>query len=553
MTIEAELSGNEGKTMEALKKIVVGFGTCGLAAGSDEVYSAFRQQLDKSPVDVALTKAGCGGLCHKEVIVTLVDGLGKRSYANVTPDMVPRILQEDMIEGEPVEEWLFEEDPGSGAVGIVLRNSGEINPENIGDFLARGGYKALMKAVSRMNPESILAELESSGLRSRDLRGERTGEELRAVARSRDGARFVACDMTRADPGPSIDRVVAESDPHSIIEGLMLAAYATAAETAFIRCPEDYELAKRRLRLAVGQANERGILAGFPPVEIGVWTQIPGRAGWVAGAETVVNIPWIIGNGAEAFSALGTAESKGTKAFYVAGQTARCGPVEVAMGTTLRSTIFEAAGGMKAGSSLKAVQLGGPEGACLPESLLGARVCFESEAGPSTAASGGLVVADESACVADLAKFYMSYMEQWFLERGGESAAMTLIRETLERITNGEGGFEDLDRLGRLAAAGGSSSTIGPAVNQLRSTLRYFREEYERHVVEKHCPAAVCPKLIFFMVDEKTCTGCGVCRRVCEPKAISGKKREPYRIDQSACTRCGECVDACEFGAVIKV
>lgn len=591
-TAKSEKAGGK-----ALKRVIVGLGTCGMAAGAKEVYAAFQSALSKVNSDASLGKTGCIGLCYREVIVDIYDASGKRSYANVTPDMVPRIVQEDLAEGQPIEEWLLDEDEFlSGQRRIVLRNCGIIDPESIQDYIERDGYRALRKALKELTPGDVISMVKESGLRGRGGAGFPTGLKWEFTANAPGDKKYMICNADEGDPGAFMDRSVLEGDPHAVIEGMAIAGYAIGADEGIIYCRAEYPLAIERLTIAIEQARESGFLGrrifgsdfsfdvrikegagafvcgeetaliasiegrrGMPrvrppfPATSGLW----GKPTCINNVETLANISWIILNGPEAYAEMGTEKSKGTKVFALTGKVKRSGLVEVPMGTTLREIIFKIGGGIKDGGEFKAVQIGGPTGGCLPEELLDTPVDYDSLTGSgATMGSGGMVVADRSTCMVDLAKFFMSFAQR---ESCGKCVPCRIgtkrMLETLTRITEGEGSEGDLELLEGLARDVKASSLCalgGTAPNPVLSTLRYFKDEYREHVVELHCRATTCAKLTVFAIDEKLCTGCGICKRSCPTGAISGKKKEPYAINQALCTRCGACARVCPFGAVIR-
>lgn len=578
--------------------MAVGLGTCGMAAGAREVYTAFQSQLTRSRAEASLGQAGCIGLCYRETVVDVYEGSTKRSYGNVTPDMVPRIVQEDLVDGEPVEEWLVAEDDFlRGQKRIVLRNCGVIDPERIDDYLERKGYQALQKVLTEPSPVEVISLIKESGVREREGEGFPVGLKWEHAANAPGEKKYIICSAGEGDPGSFINRGIIEGDPHEIIEGMAIAAYAIGADEGIIYCPVEYPLTIRRLRSALDQAHERGFLgqgilgtrfsfdahvwegAGafvcreetaliasiegrrpMPDVRSplsatsGLW----GKPTYVSNAETFANIAWIILNGARAYAEMGTEASKGTKVFALTGKVVRSGLVEVAMGTTLKKIVFEIGGGIRESGQFKAVLVGGATGGFLPEHLLDTPVDYDALAGSgATIGPGGIVVADESICMVDLAKFFVSFaLKESRGERTPCPNGTGRMLEILTRITEGGGEEKDLETLEGLAkeVKASSLSALGQAFqNPVLSTLRYFRDDYREHVVSKHCLAATCPKLTLFVIDEKVCTGCGVCKRACPSGAISGKKREPYSIDRVSCTRCGMCESACELDAILKI
>jgi len=583
--------------------IKVGLASCGTAAGATDVWEAIHEQIKRDRIEAELKITGCIGMCYREPLVTVsADGGEGVMYGGVTPQMVPRILEEHVINGKPVEEWIVR---GKGYVRpddsfldkqcrIVLRNCGIIDPENIDEYIARNGYKGFEKTLEKYRPDQVIDIITRSGLRGRGGAGFATGLKWSFTRRATGAPKYVICNADEGDPGAFMDRSVLESDPHSIIEGMLIAGYAIGASEGYIYVRAEYPLAIHRLNVALEQARTRGFVGktiigtdhGFEirlkqgagafvcGEETALIASIEGRRGmprlrppfpavsglWgqptnINNVETLANVPWIIINGAEAFSALGTEKSKGTKVFALAGKTARGGLVEVPMGITLREVVDEIGGGTVSGAPVKAVQMGGPSGGCIPAELMDTKVDYEEVT--STGAimgSGGMVVLDETTCMVDLAKFFLNFTQ-------GESCGKcTFCRigtrrmlEILTRISEGNPRPGDIDLLGDLAEKVKLASLCGlgqTAPNPVLTTLRYFRNEYEAHAKEHRCPAAVCRPLLTVEIIEDKCTGCGACKRACPVGAISGEKKKPHRIDPQLCTRCKLCYETCKYDAV---
>lgn len=576
-------------------RIVVGLASCGISAGGEAVYEEFASLLVSHKAgEITLAKTGCLGNCHQEVVVEVETPTGRRTYGHVTPVGARRIFFEHLLAGRPVEEFAVDVEAAlAGQKRIVLRNAGRIDPERLEDYLGCRGYEALRKAVTSMAPEEVRRVVSDSGLRGRGGAGFPTGRKWELAA-AESGPRYVVCNADEGDPGAFMDRAVLEGDPHAVLEGLVIAGYAVGAERGFIYVRAEYPLAVRRLRLAVEQARSAGFLGasvcgsgwsfdvevktgagafvcgeetallasvegrrGMPrlrppfPVRAGLW----GRPTVVNNVETLANIPWILLEGAEAFAAVGTGSSKGTKVFALAGKVARPGLVEVPMGMTLREVVFGVGGGVAGGRGFKAVQLGGPSGGCLPEAALETPVDYESlKATGAMMGSGGMVVMDDRTCMVDVARFFMDFIRK---ESCGKCVfcrvGTTRMHETLERMTRGEAVMEDLAVLEALAERVRRGSLCGlgqTAPNPVLTTLRYFREEYEEHIRERRCRAKVCKALLTYRIVEGRCVGCTACARRCPAGCITGERGGVHRIRQEACVKCGICREVCRFDAV---
>ncbi|PIU65274.1 MAG: NADH-quinone oxidoreductase subunit NuoF, partial [Armatimonadetes bacterium CG07_land_8_20_14_0_80_40_9] len=555
-------------------KIIVGLGSCGIAAGGLEVYQAIEEQITKMKLSVSLGKTGCLGMCYKEVLVEVVKPGQKRIiYGRVTPQMIPRILEEHILNDKIIEEWVVlgddkkREDDTFFAKQkkIVLRNCGKIAPEEIEDYIENEGYQALRKALKSSSPDEVIETILKSGLRGRGGAGFPTGKKWRFTREARGDKKYVICNADEGDPGAFMDRSVLEGDPHSVIEGMIIAGFAIGAEDGYIYVRAEYPLAIHRLKIALSQAEELGFLGknilgsrfsfqikikegagafvcgeetaliasiegkrGMPrlrppfPAISGLW----GRPTNINNVETLANVPWIILNGAEEYSGYGTEGSKGTKVFALAGKVKRVGLVEVPMGITLKEVLFDLAGGIRDNRQFKAVQIGGPSGGCLPASLLDTPVDYESvNKTGAIMGSGGMVVMDSSTCMVDVTRFFLDFVQD---ESCGKCVPCRLgtkrMLEILNRITQGEGKMEDLETLERLAKEVRVSSLCGlgqTAPNPVLTTLKYFRDEYEAHIKDKKCPAGVCKALLTYSINPEKCTGCGLCAKVCKVGAIS--------------------------------
>jgi len=591
------MSGN-GRT-----KLVLGYGTCGIAAGAAAVKEALEREVSAGGYDLELDIAGCMGFCFREPIVEVFYPDGRAVvYGDLTPKKVPQLL-EAAAAGEILEEWVVRrsDDPTAGEGDflanqhrIVLRNCGRLNPESIDEYIALGGYEAARKALTTMTPEEIIDEVSKSGLRGRGGAGFPTGTKWGFARRAKGDQKYLVCNADEGDPGAFMDRSVLEGDPHAVIEGMIIAGYAIGATQGYIYCRAEYPLALKRLDIAIAACRERGFLGegifgtdwnfdikikkgagafvcgeetaliasiegkrGMPrprppfPANEGLW----GKPTNINNVETLAAVPWIIANGGDKYAELGTEKSKGTKVFCLAGKVRRSGLAEVPMGYTLRQVIFDVGGGVREGKEFKAVQLGGPSGGCLPASLLDTPVDYEAiTATGAIMGSGGMIVADSSTCMVDLARYFLSFTQA---ESCGKCVPCRLgtkrMLEILTRICEGRGEPEDLERLEVLAAdikAASLCALGGTAPNPVLTTLKYFRNEYEDHIFHHKCTAGVCPALITVKINRDLCTGCGACAKICPVEAITGEKKEPHSIDPEVCIRCKLCLSRCPEEAI---
>jgi NADH-quinone oxidoreductase subunit F len=577
--------------------------SCGLAAGAQETYDALSEALSNGDVKADLSLSGCVGVCFLEPIVKVVEPDGTEwTYGNVTPERAETIVEQHVTGGEPISEWTFERGEHAEAyqsfagkqVKIVMRNCGEINPEDIDEYLARDGYKAIEKAVTSMTREEVIEEISKSGLRGRGGAGFPTGRKWQFAYSATSDVKYIICNADEGDPGAFMNRTVLESDPHSMLEGLMIGGYAIGAEQGFIYARAEYPLAIKRLRIAIAQARERGFLgenlfgtdftfdiqirqgagAFVCGEETALIASIEGKRGMpklrppypatsglfgkptiINNVNTLTNIPWIILNGAEALAKYGTETSKGTKVFSLAGKIARGGSVEVPMGITLDEMIHDIGGGSNTGEPVKAVQMGGPSGGCVPASLFDTRVDYEELTRTGAImGSGGAVVMDDETCMVDIARFFLNFTQS---ESCGKCTYCRVgtrrMLEILTRICEGKGAMEDLDTLGELAEKVKNTALCGlgnTAPNPVLTTLRYFHDEYVAHVRDQTCPAKVCRALITYSIDAEACTGCGACVRACPVNAIAGERKEVHEINPELCTKCGSCIEVCTFDAI---
>jgi NADH:ubiquinone oxidoreductase subunit F (NADH-binding)/(2Fe-2S) ferredoxin len=582
-------------------------GTGCVSSASEDVHIGLQAELEKHDLvdQVEVRRTGCFGFCEQGPIMVVYPD--ETFYTKVKPRDVKTIVEEHIIGGNPVEKILYH-DPASETIiekwheigfygkqqRILLKNCGVIDPENIDHYRASKGYQALHKVLTSMTPEQVIDEVTQSGLRGRGGGGFPTGLKWSLARKSQRWPKYVICNADEGDPGAFMDRSVLEGDPHSVVEGMIIAGYAIGAENGYIYCRAEYPLAIRRLEIALAKANELGLLGenilgsefsfalrikegagafvcgeetalmasiqgerGQPwprppyPAVSGLWEQ-PSN---VNNVKSYAYIPPIIHNGAKWFKALGTEKSPGTAVFALTGMINRTGLIEVPMGITLREIIYDIGGGIPDDKSFKAVQTGGPLGGCLPESGLDIPVDFDSlQAAGSVMGSGGMVIADETTCMVEFAKFFMEFT---CAESCGKCPPCRIgsirMLEALERITEGKGKLEDLDEIRHIAQGmeRGSLCALGQlAPAPVVSTLLHFEDEYKAHIEDGRCPAGTCQALITFEIDPVACTGCTVCARNCPSNAISGERKQPHVIDQELCIQCGMCKQVCRFNAV---
>ena len=591
------------------KQILICAGTGCVSSGAAKVSDVLVAELAKHGLDkqVKVTTTGCHGFCEQGPIMIIEPQ--KVFYCRVQPEDVQEIVENHIKEGHVVERLLFTE-PTSNEKALtykqvnfyarqqrlVLKNCGHINPEIIEEYIVNGGYQGLNKALKTMSPAQVCEEVKISGLRGRGGGGFPTGLKWQFTAGAQSDKKYVVCNADEGDPGAFMDRSVLEGDPHAVIEGMLVCGYAIGADEGYVYVRAEYPLAIKRLKVAIAQAEEAGLLGknilgsgfnfklkikagagafvcgeetallnsieglrGMPrprppfPAVKGLW----GKPTNINNVETFANIPGIFRNGAEWYAAMGTEKSKGTKVFALTGKVNNTGLAEVPMGITLREIIFEIGGGIQGGKAFKAVQIGGPSGGCIPEERLDLPVDYDSltQAG-AMMGSGGLVIMDETTCMVDLARFFLNFTQK---ESCGKCTpcreGTKRMLEILERICDGKGQEGDIETLESLGAVIKSTSLCGlgqTAPNPVLATLRYFRHEYEAHIHDGVCPAGACSALLSFSIIEDKCKGCGLCAKNCPVDAISGKVKEPYTIDMAKCIKCGTCIDKCKFGAVIR-
>ena len=577
-------------------RIVIGEGSCGIAAGAIKIHSAIEKYAAEKDIEIGIT--GCNGMCFLEPIVDIYDGkeLIKR-FVRVSESDAERIVNavenEDFSSLSDIE--ISDEDKNflDLQTRIALRNCGKTDPESIEDYMDNGGYKAIKK-VLKMSPEEVIEEIKISGLAGRGGAGFPTWFKWSAARKSAGEKKYIICNADEGDPGAFMDRAVIESDPHSLIEGMLIGAYAIGAQEMIVYVRAEYPLAIKRLEEAIKQAEKAGFIgenilgsgfsckmrikAGAGAFVCGEETALieslegkrgmprlkppfPAQSGFknepsnINNVETFANIAWIIENGGSEFSKLGTENSKGTKVFALTGKVNKSGLVEVPMGMTLRDVIYKIGGGIKNGKSFKAVQLGGPSGGCIPKELLDTVIDYKSlSATGAIMGSGGMVVIEEDTCMVGMAKFFLDFTAE---ESCGKCVHCRIgtkrMQEILTKIVNGEGEQGDIELLEELCGVIKDGALCGlgqTAPNPVLTTLRYFKDEYDEHISERRCRAKECSAMLKYSINPEKCIGCTVCARNCPVKAINGELKKTHTIDQNICIKCGMCSKVCRFGAV---
>lgn len=608
-------------------KIMVGMATSGIASGAQDVYNALDAEIKKRKLDIILSRTGSMGMdCMEPLVDVLEPGKPRLVYSKMTVKKAPLLLdqiaegtvaaikpfyrmdeEEFIVLGEskrycdgPVPAYLkdiptIKDIPFyEKQVKIATRNCGLINPESIGEYIAKGGYYSLYKAITGMNPEAIVKDVIASGLRGRGGGGFKTGVKWKSCREAKGDIKYVICNGDEGDPGAYMDRSVMEGDPQSVIEGMIIGAFAIGSHDGYIFVRNEYPLAVANLGKAIETAREHGLLgknifnsgfdfdiriskgagafvcgestalmaslegaAGEPrakyihTVEHGLWN----RPSNLNNVETWANVPVILSRGGKWFAGIGAKNSTGTKVFSVVGKINNIGLVEVPMGTPLKTIVYDIGGGIPDGRKFKAVQTGGPSGGCIPEKLIDLPVDFDElwKAG-SMMGSGGMIIMDDRTCMVDIARYFIEFLES---ESCGKCVpcreGVRRMREILEDICAGRGEEEDIALLESMSYAiidGSLCALGGSAPNPVLSTIKYFRDEYEAHIREKRCPAGVCKELIRYAITADACTGCGVCLKACPTEAISGKKKKPHKIDEAKCIKCGACMESCKFDAI---
>lgn len=578
-------------------KILVGEGSCGIAAGAEKVYSALQKALAGTAHTLGVT--GCIGMCYLEPIVDVYPDVGEViRLVRVKPEDAEKILAflndgseehiKDLVVSEEDSQFLKKQ------TRIALHRCGIIDPNEISDFLKNDGYTALKKVLGGMTPEQVIDTVKISGLAGRGGAGFPTWFKWNAARQSAGDEKYLICNADEGDPGAFMDRAVIESDPHNLIEGMLIAAYAIGAKHAVVYVRAEYPLAIKRLERAIKQAQENGYLgenilgspfscdmrikAGAGAFVCGEETALieslegsrgmprlkppfPAQSGYwhkpsnINNVETFANVSWIINNGGEAFAAMGTENSKGTKVFALTGKIKRGGLVEIPMGKTLRDVIFDIGGGMKGTKKFKAVQMGGPSGGCIPAELIDTVIDYKAlGATGAIMGSGGMVVMDEDTCMVGMAKFFLDFTAKESCGKCVHCRIGTMrMLEILERITEGKGKEGDIELLEELCSSIKDGALCGlgqTAPNPVLTTIRYFRNEYEDHIKNKKCSAGECTALVKYSIDPSACRGCTLCARNCPVKAIEGEVKKPHSINTMVCIKCGKCKSVCKFGAV---
>lgn len=593
---------------DSRSQIIVCGGTGCSSSGSANLVDLLNQEISKHGLGdvVQVKRTSCHGFCENGPILHIKPA--GVFYTKVKPEDIKELVTSHLVNGQIVERLLYQDNSGTvypyfrdipfyaGQTRLILRNCGQINPESIADYVAVGGYRSLVKVLQQMSPDEVIQEVTLSGLRGRGGAGFPTGRKWASARKAPGEIKYIICNADEGDPGAFMDRSLLEGDPHAVLEGMLIAGYAVGSTRGYIYCRAEYPLAIQRLKIAIGQAREAGLLgsnilnSGFafdivlkegagafvcgegtalqasieglrgmprvkPPrsTEKGLWE----KPTVLNNVETLANIPFLMQMGGTAYGQLGTAKSPGTKIFALSGAVTNPGLVEVPMGLTLREIIFGIGGGIREGKGFKAVQLGGPSGGCLTEQHLDLPVDFDSLAGAgATIGSGGMVVMAEDTCMVDVARFFLAFTQS---ESCGKCTpcreGTKRMLEILERICQGEAELKDLEDLERLCRVVKSTSLCGlgqACPNPVISTLKYFRSEFLAHIIEKRCPAGVCSSLVKYSIAAN-CRGCGLCRKNCPVGAIEGERQQPHTIAEDKCIKCGVCLAQCKFGAVLRL
>ena len=577
-------------------RILLGYGSCGIASGADNVLKGMCEALVDT--DIMVEKVGCNGLCFAEPVCEIITDDGESLLYGRLDYESGKALAESVVNGAPMGENRLDGDELhflEGQTRIVLSGCGKVDPESIDSYINAGGYSALKKALE-IGADGIIEEIKKSGLRGRGGAGFPTHIKWQSARNSQSDEKYIVCNADEGDPGAFMDRAVLEGDPHRVLEGMMIAGVAVGAATGIIYVRAEYPLAVKRLQKAIDEMRERNVLgknifgSGFDfdfyimmgagafvcGEETALLASLGGNRGMpvtkppfpaqkgfrkqptnINNVETFANVSWIIENGGEKFAAMGTDGSKGTKVFALAGKVKRGGLVEVPMGLTIKDIVFGICGGIKDDLNVKAVQMGGPSGGCIPQNMLDTVIDYENIAKTGAImGSGGMIVMDENTCMVDMAKFFMDFTSK---ESCGKCVpcriGTTRMLEILKRICDGEGEESDIETLVELGESIKTGALCGlgnSAPNPVLTTIKYFKNEYEAHINNKECTAKKCTSLISFEIIADKCKGCSLCSKKCPVNAISGQIKSPYVIDAEKCIRCSQCLDNCKFGAIIK-
>ena len=577
-------------------RILLGYGSCGIASGADNVLKGMCEALVDT--DIMVEKVGCNGLCFAEPVCEIITDDGESLLYGRLDYESGKALAESVVNGAPMGENRLDGDELhflEGQTRIVLSGCGKVDPESIDSYINAGGYSALKKALE-IGADGIIEEIKKSGLRGRGGAGFPTHIKWQSARNSQSDEKYIVCNADEGDPGAFMDRAVLEGDPHRVLEGMMIAGVAVGAATGIIYVRAEYPLAVKRLQKAIDEMRERNVLgknifgSGFDfdfyimmgagafvcGEETALLASLGGNRGMpvtkppfpaqkgfrkqptnINNVETFANVSWIIENGGEKFAAMGTEGSKGTKVFALAGKVKRGGLVEVPMGLTIKDIVFGICGGIKDDLNVKAVQMGGPSGGCIPQNMLDTVIDYENIAKTGAImGSGGMIVMDENTCMVDMAKFFMDFTSK---ESCGKCVpcriGTTRMLEILKRICDGEGEESDIETLVELGESIKTGALCGlgnSAPNPVLTTIKYFKNEYEAHINNKECTAKKCTSLISFEIIADKCKGCSLCSKKCPVNAISGQIKSPYVIDAEKCIRCSQCLDNCKFGAIIK-
>ena len=577
-------------------KVVVGQGSCGISVGADKTKLEFEKLIGDRGLDVEVGITGCLGSCYLEPIVDIYDDGKLTRYVKVQPENVSEIFESHIVNGTVCEKFLIEKEDEefiSKQTRIVLRNTGIIDPENIDEYIEKDGYKAAKKAVTSMSQDDVILEVKKSGIRGRGGAGFPTWQKWSKAKSERGEKKYIVCNADEGDPGVFMDRSVLEGDPHSVIEGLIIGGFAIGATEGIIYCRGEYVMAVKRLQLAIDQARERGFLgknifgSGFSfdlRINIGVGAFVCGeetaliatlegergmprikpnypvaRGYWhnptnVNNVETYANIGWIILNGGDAYAKFGLDNSRGTKVFALSGKIKKGGLVELPLGMTLRDVVYGIGGGIQNDKALKAIQMGGPSGGCVPADKIDLPITHENiEKTGAMIGSGDMIIVDEDRCMVDMARFFIDFARKESCGKCNYCRIGTKrLLEILERIIDGKGKDGDIELLEDLSVKVKDGSMCGlgkTAPNPLLTTIKYFRNEYEDHIYNKKCTAKACKKLISYHITDG-CKGCTLCSRNCPVKAITGSPKELHIIDQDICIKCGKCFENCKFDAI---